>query len=427
MANRINEVLKEALAEAKPSDSEIESIELKVGDFLEKLRRGIRILKINAEAFVGGSFAKKTLIKKEKYDVDIFLRFDKRYIKENISELTHKLLKSIGKHQINVIHGSRDYFKINLDSKLFLEIVPTIKVAKPKDAENITDLSYYHVKYINRKAKGKILDEIIIAKLFCYANRIYGAESHIKGFSGYSLELLISYYKNFLGFIREIAKSKESKIIIDMEKSYKNKKQILMDMNSSKLESPIILVDPTYKQRNALATLSPEVFEKFKEQCRKFLKNPNIDFFKLKEINFKEIENSARRRGYEFLLLKISTNKQEGAVAGSKLLKFYNHLEDSIKKYFDIREKGFYYQNNNDAKCFFSVDKKKKIIIKGPPEKMEEAKEFRKKHKNTSIKSGIIYAEEKINFNLKEFVSKWKDKNKKIIRDMYISGIKIIN
>jgi len=426
---KINEVLKEALAEAKLSENEIKSIESKSGDFLEKFRKEIKSLKINAEVFVGGSFAKKTLIKKEKYDVDIFLRFDRKYAKENISELTHKILKKIGlKHQINVIHGSRDYFKIDIEPRLCLEIVPTIKVAKPKEAENITDLSYYHVRYINKKVKGKLLDEIILAKLFCYANRMYGAESHIKGFSGYSLELLIAYYKSFLGFIKAIAKSKDDKIIIDMEKDYRNKKQILMDMNSSKLESPIILIDPTYKQRNALATLSSEVFEKFRERCRNFLKNPNIDFFRLKEINFRDIENSAKKKGHDFLLLNISTNKQEGAVAGSKLLKFYNHLEDSIKKYFDIKEKGFYYHNKDDADCFFTVGKKDKIIIKGPPiAKTKEVKEFRKKHRNISIRSGIVYAEEKINFSIKEFIRKWEEKNKKIIKDMYISGINILN
>ena len=52
-------------------------------------------------------------------------------------------------------------------------------------------------------------------------------------------------------------------------------------MNSSKLTSPIILVDPTYKQRNALAALSEETFEKFKQASKKFLKNPSIKYFEI--------------------------------------------------------------------------------------------------------------------------------------------------
>lgn len=269
MANKIKEVLKEALEEAKTSDEEVRIIESKVKIFIEKLEKKFKIHNIGAEVFVGGSFAKKTLIKKEKYDVDIFARFDKKYINQNISELTNKILKKIKlKHAINTIHGSRDYFKIDVEPGLCFEIVPVIKVSRPKEAENITDLSYFHVKYVNKKIKGNMPDDIILAKSFCHANRIYGAESHIKGFSGYSLELLIIYYKSFEKFIREIAKknpngsynlrgkTKEDKIIIDIEKDYANKKQVLMDMNSSKLESPIILVDPTFKQRNALARKS---------------------------------------------------------------------------------------------------------------------------------------------------------------------------
>lgn len=426
MSNKIKEVLKQALLEAKPSNEEISIIESHVKNFIEEFSRELKILKIDAEIFIGGSFAKKTLIKKEKYDVDVFVRFDKKYIKENISELTHRILKKIKlKHPINIIHGSRDYFKIDMESNFCFEIVPVIKVSNPKEAENITDLSYFHVNYANKKIKGKMSEDIILAKSFCHANRIYGAESHIKGFSGYSLELLIIYYKSFEKFIREIAKSKEDRIIIDIEKNYSNKKQIMMDMNSSKLESPIILVDPTYKQRNALATLSKDVFEKFRNLCREFLKSPNINFFRMKEIDFKNIEILARKKGHDFILLQISTDKQEGAVAGSKLLKFYNHIEDSIKKYFDVKEKGFYYHNKKSAECFFVVHKKDKIIIKGPPITMKEVEKFKKRHKNTLVKSGIVYAEEKINFDIKQFINQWQRDNKKIIKDMYISDVRI--
>ncbi|HTZ42107.1 MAG TPA: hypothetical protein VMC07_02805 [Candidatus Omnitrophota bacterium] len=424
MAAKIKEVLKEALIESKPSEKEIKEVESYAGIFLEKLRKEIRILKINAEVFIGGSFAKKTLIKKDKYDVDIFLRFGKGY--KDISETTHKILKKMRVRNMDVIHGSRDYFRINAEPWFCLEVVPTREVSKPKDAENITDLSYYHVKYINRKIKEKIVNDIILAKSFCHANRIYGAESHIKGFSGYSLELLVYYYKSFENFIRTMAKLGDEKIIIDIEKFYQNKRQVMMDLNSSKLNSPIILVDPTYKQRNALATLSYEVFRKFREKCREFLKNPDIKFFRLEEIDLKKIEIASKKKGYDSALLKISTDKQEGAVAGSKLLKFYEHLAREIGKYFDIKDKIFYYQDRKDADCFFAAKKRDKILLKGPPEKMNaEFMNFKKKHKRTFVKSGIIYAEEKTNFSLKEFVTGWKNKNKKITEDMSISEIKV--
>ena len=427
MTKKINEVLKEALTEAKPSLKEIGDIENKLKDFLIKLNHKLKSSKIDAEVFVGGSYAKRTLIKREKYDVDIFVRFDKKYIGKDISALTHKILEGIKSNPIR-IHGSRDYFKVNVEPWIFFEIVPVIKISKPQEAENITDLSYFHVKYLNKKLKKGLSDDIILAKSFCHANRVYGAESHIKGFSGYSLELLIQYYGSFLKFIREIAKSKEDKIIIDAEKHYSNKKQILMDMNSSKLESPIILVDPTFRQRNALATLSYWTFKKFKDACREFLENPDIKFFKLKEIDFEKIGENAKKKKYDFVLLRISTKMQKGAIAGSKLLKFYEHLDNSLEKYFEIKEKEFYYRNEQYADCFFVGKKKEGLVIRGPPiSKIEEVKKFKEKHKKTFVKSKIIYSKDEAKSNFKEFIVSWREKNREIIKSMYIREIKILD
>ncbi|MEJ2268137.1 MAG: hypothetical protein P8X70_03615, partial [Nanoarchaeota archaeon] len=163
--------------------------------------------------------------------------------------------------------------------------------------------------------------EIKLAKVFCYANNCYGAESYIRGFSGYGLELLIHYYGSFLKFIKAISKAK-NKIIIDIEKHYKNKNEILMNVNNSKLKSPIILIDPTYKQRNVLAALSKETFTRFQKVCRKFLENPSIKDFEIKEIDLEKIEKNTKNKNYEFILIKAETKKQQGDIAGTKLLKF---------------------------------------------------------------------------------------------------------
>ena len=58
--------------------------------------------------------------------------------------------------KITTIHGSRDYFQIKINDRIFFEVVPVKKVSNPKKAENITDLSYFHVKYIRQKVTDKI-------------------------------------------------------------------------------------------------------------------------------------------------------------------------------------------------------------------------------------------------------------------------------
>lgn len=419
----IDSILKEALENAKPSKGELEKIDLKVKDFLKIIEKRIKSLKLGVEIFVGGSYAKRTMIRKHPYDIDIFLRFDKKYNDKEISNLTKKILSGINKKEIK---GSRDYFRIDKKG-FFIEIIPVTKVNKPGEAKNITDLSYLHVNYIRKKIKSdKILDEVRLGKAFCYANNCYGAESFIKGFSGYGIELLIYHYGSFLKFIKSLIKIKE-KEIIDIEKDFKNKQEILLDINESKLGSPVVLVDPTYKYRNVLAALSEETFGNFKRACNQFLKKPSLILFKPKIIDLNKIKEKARKKKQEFIFLKAKTNKQEGDIAGSKLLKFYNHLSEEINEFFLIKNKGFNYANKKSADLFFVVIKRKEIVKQGPKlNQKENVKLFKKSHKITFTKSNRIYARDKINFNINQFMNNWKKKNSKKIKEMSVIGLNAI-
>ena len=425
MNKKINSVLKEVLGKNKPDKKELEQIKKDVQDFVKKLECEFKKSKIDAEIFIGGSFAKKTVIKKGDYDVDIFLRFNKKYNDKEISDLTHKILKNF---KVFRVHGSRDYFRVNVTPKTFFEIIPVIKIKNPKNARNITDLSYFHVKYINKKIKSeKILDDILLLKKFCYANQVYGAESYIKGFSGYALELLIYYYGSFLKFIKAISQKREDKIIIDIEKHYKNKQIIMMDLNSAKLMSPIILIDPTYKQRNVLAVLSYETFQNFQKTCKDFLKNPTLQAFEIQKLDIDKIQKDAEKKGFEFILLNSKTNKQEGDIAGTKLLKFYNHLTKEIEKFFEIKGRGFEYDNKKTARYFFVAKKKKEILFQGPKiNDKENVIKFKSKHKDIFIKKERIYSKQKISLNIKDFISKWVQNNKKKLNEMYIKKFLLI-
>jgi tRNA nucleotidyltransferase (CCA-adding enzyme) len=282
------------------------------------------------------------------------------------------------------------------------------------------------VKYIKRKIKSKkILDDIRLAKAFCYGNDCYGAESYVNGFSGYALELLVYHYGGFLKFLRAMTKIKEQKVI-DIEKLHKGKQQILMDINAAKLDSPIVLIDPTYKQRNALAALSDSTFKKFQKACRNFLKNPMMKAFEIEKIDFEKVKKDARKRMYEFILLEARTKKQEGVIAGSKLLKFYRHLGNEIEKYFEIKSRGFEYSGKKSAKYFFTVKKKPELLIRGPLESQKEhVKKFKKKYKKTFIKNSKLYTKQKLKFTLKKFLEDWKKKHTRKIKDMAITGLRV--
>ena len=425
MNKNILKIFKEVLERIELSPEEMKKIKEKLENFLEKIKLEIKENSIGTEIFVGGSFAKKTIIKKDKYDIDIFLRFPKEY-KDELSSSTKKILSGI--KNVLLVHGSRDYFRISKSKDLYFEIIPVLKVNNPKEAENITDLSYSHVKYINKKANPKLLDEIRLAKAFCHANHSYGAESYVHGFSGYSLELLICHYGSFIKFAKAVSKTGAEKLFIDIEKHYKNKQSILMDLNSSKLTSPIILIDPTYKQRNALAALSYETFEKFKKDCIKFIKNPSIKSFEVQKTDLEKIKSNSRKNKNEFILIEAKTEKQKGDIAGSKLLKFYNYLSSEVEKLFLIKNKGFNYSGEKSARYFFVVKRKQEILFDGPNVNDEKnVKEFKKIHKGKIfIKNKRIHAKEKINFGIEMFLEDWKKKNQRRIKEMYVSELKIL-
>ena len=194
-----------------------------------------------------------------------------------------------------------------------------------------------------------------------------------------------------------------------------------MDLNASKLQSPIIFIDPTYRQRNVLAALSYETFEKFKKSCNEFLKNPNVNFFKGKKIDLEKIKKNAEKRKLEFILIEVKTDKQEGDIAGSKFLKFYKHLGNEISIYFKIKKVGFEYNEKKSAKYFFAVKRKKEILLKGPKiNDKKNSKKFKRKHKHTFVKSNRVYSKEKINLTIKKCVKNWIRKNKNRMEEIRV-------
>ena len=427
MDNRkVNSILNNVLKKVSPLKEENAQIKVLLENFLNKIESRIGERKIKAEIFVGGSFAKDTMIKKDNYDIDLFLRFSED---GNLSNLTHDLLEGIC--DFEMVHGSRDYFKVKIKDYVYFEIVPVKKVNNPKDADNITDLSYSHVKYINKKVKDKkVLNEIRLAKAFCYAIRCYGAESYISGFSGYSLELLVYYYGSFVKFLKGMIKASKGKkkMIIDIEKHHKSGKNISLDLNSAKLVSPVVLIDPTYKHRNALAALSEETYKRFIMEAEAFLKNPSESAFEPRKTDIEAIKAKALKKKQEFTVLEAYTNKQTGDVAGSKLLKFYRHMVEEISVFFNIKDKGFNYNKGKSARFYFVLNSKEEIIIDGPKVTDEKnMKKFRLKHSNFFTRGKKIYGREKINFNSRKFINNWKRDNAKKISEMYITKINVVD
>ncbi len=325
-----------------------------------------------AKAVLGGSGAKNTWLK-DTHDIDIYIKFSyNKYHKKSpeLSDILHKYLKKSFKN-LSRIHGSRDYFQ-TVHEGYTIELVPILEIKSSKDAKNITDFSHLHVKYINKKTKLKprLNDEIRLAKTFAKANRFYGAESYIKGVSGYVLEILVSRYGSFYKFAKAVSEWRDTTIV--------GSKRVAKNLNWSKKTSPLILIDPVQPDRNAAAALSESQYKNMIVSCKKFIKKPSESLFEKKEIDIKKLE----RKGF-LTILESQPLEGKRDISGAKALKA---LEFIIKKSKEFEVIDYVFDFNEDITTFFIVSKKKTLPKTykhyGPPLEKEDAlKNFKKVNK----------------------------------------------
>ncbi|MBI2499383.1 CCA tRNA nucleotidyltransferase [Candidatus Woesearchaeota archaeon] len=375
------------LKKIKPSVEDEKKIFSLTNDLISKIK--IKDTKV----IIGGSLAKNTWLK-DTHDIDIFVKFNYDKFKDKSHKLSIFLEKALKKFKPIKLHGSRDYFQIEKQNYNF-EIVPILDIKNIQQARNITDISPLHVSWVKKHCnKRKMIrnvvsyDDIRLTKAFAKAQNVYGAESYIQGFSGYVLEILTIHYGSFLNLIKSASKWKE-KTIIDPEKQLKNP---LIELNKSKIHSPLILVDPVDKTRNASAVLSKEKYDLFIKASKEFLKNKSERFFVKKE---EKIPKNS-------IIIKISPPKGKKDVIGSKLNSLFNKIKKQLSLHgFVIKKAGWIWK---EKACFwFNLKSNKltaKMLVKGPPlDKKEHVIKFKKKHKNAFVKNNIIYAKEKRRFS----------------------------
>jgi tRNA nucleotidyltransferase (CCA-adding enzyme) len=267
----MNKLLDEILKKIKPSKEEISKVDTILNDLINK----IKISKAKVE--LGGSGAKDTWLTNTN-DIDLYVKFDfKTYNKKDISSILEKSLKK--NFKIVRLHGSRDYFQLK-QKGFTIEIIPILNIKKVSESKNITDISPFHVKFVKKNKKG---DQIRLVKSFCKAQDCYGAESYIKGFSGYVSELLTIKYGSFNNFIKNVSKWKDKKSIGD--------KNLIKKLNESKKEAPLILIDPVDPNRNAASALNIENYNKLIKTSKAYLKKPSVKHFEKKEFSLDLLKN----------------------------------------------------------------------------------------------------------------------------------------
>jgi tRNA nucleotidyltransferase (CCA-adding enzyme) len=401
----IDEDLKfKVLSEIVPDQEKCIILDQLVKKVIRKLKRISKNEGILCDFFVGGSYGKGTFLN-GKFDIDIFVRFDLSYPDSKLSELLFLILNKAN-FKVNKLKGSRDYYsltKLFKKVKVDFEFIPIYNISNISDAKNSTDISPFHIEFMKEQIskKPQIVNEIRLAKQFFKANNLYGAESYIGGFSGHSIEILVSYYGSFENFLLN-ARDWKDEVVIDICNYYSSLDEIKKEIGLEKL-SNLIIIDPILKNRNASRALSSEIFYKFL-----FLVNIKdkleYDDFIIKEIDLKEEfektlsfakDNNLKGICYKF---NFNLNKSSEDIVGSKLKKLFQRLENFFIDFdFLIFKSKFLIDMKKKEVVFIYLFENVKLpkvkVIKGPKVFMdkESIKRFIEKSENYFInKDGRI-------------------------------------
>ena len=399
MIEKYNEIFSEVLSKVKPEKRYIDNFMSEVNRVTSWINIATRTEGVVAECSKGGSVAKGTFLKGD-HDVDLFVKFSHDYKTNELSKYLEKIIELVSKKlnfKYKLVYGSRDYFQF-IYRDITFEVVPVLKIFNIKEAQNITDASPLHVTYLRKQiAKHPTLpDEIRLAKQFCKSAGVYGAESYIKGLSGHSLDLLITFYGSFINFVSS-TKYWQEKFVIDVDNKLKDP---LKELNPSKTKSPIILIDPIDNKRNATAALSKEKYNILRIRAQEFIENPSIDFFRIEKMDVKKVKEKYKKEWSIFLNVTPIVNKSKD-VQGTAILKAQEFIYKNLKKNdFNIIEKGFDFEH-----IYFIIKKEElsdHVIHKGPPKKKRNAcKEFIAKHsgqKKVFDENHILYVKLKRKF-----------------------------
>ncbi len=353
-------------------------------EIVSKIQRMIDLKNISAKAMVGGSVAKGTHLAGD-HDIDIFVRF--RLSEGDISDKLEDVLSSFSPVRV---HGSRDYFIFKY-KEWNIEAIPVYYITSPAQATNIMDVSPLHVDFFCSHAKG-LRDEVRLTKQFLKAQGLYGAESHIRGFSGHVVDILIIQYRSFYKLLMNAAKWKPP-VIIDVAHHHKD---ALAAIDKSK-HSPLIVVDPIQPLRNAAAALSEKVFFLFIDAARRFIRSPSEDFFVIKEFSVQELISSLKNKRCSILISIGHDETLREDIAGSKIIKLIKRLKDVYEREgFKITDHGWKFSYQSLSYAWFVFEECKlsnKVIVRGPmiSDKVNSDR-FLKKHPDAVIKNNILVA-----------------------------------
>ena len=255
-------------AKVLKSVSPTKAEEKRVYEFSEKLKSvSVSITKLPVEIL--GSTGKKTWLSGD-HDIDVFIIFSKNVEREQLEtrgiEFGKKIIEKMGSRPI-IKYAEHPYVRSEIDG-FDVDIVPCHKINFNEKIKSAVDRSPLHVQYINSKLDPSLRDQVRLLKQFMKGTGVYGSDAKNLGFSGYLCELLVINHGKFEAVIKKASEWQAQTVIYIEKKPVKKFKGC-----------GLVIIDPVDSDRNAAAIVSNEKMQKFITACKRYMKNPSIEFF----------------------------------------------------------------------------------------------------------------------------------------------------
>lgn len=358
MGKSLDKILTQIIKKIKPKIAEEKKLISLAQKTLEITREKAR--KYQAKAILAGSITRNTWLP-GKREFDVFVLFSPDLPETKLEE--YGLL--IGRETVKQLRGkffveyAQHPYASGLVQGVDIDIVPCYEVESAEKIKSAVDRTPFHVRYIEKNLPSTLSDEVRLLKHFLTANKIYGADAKTEGFSGYVCELLIIRYDGFAEVLKAVSKWNAGEVI-DLENYYKKDEYSQLRKNFK--NQPLILIDPTDRNRNTTAPVSVGSFLRFRKLAKEFLDKPSEKFFsekKLQPITTRELAQKLSQRKTELLMVKFTPPKVVPDILWPQLRRFAERLQNILEetKYeFKVLRRDVYSNDKNLAVVLLEME-----------------------------------------------------------------------
>ncbi len=286
------------LKDIKPTEQEQQEIDEMSDKLVSFLEESCENDNIDAKVAIVGSVAKHTALK-GKSDIDIFIAFPLSESETRLKKCGLYLAHKCNDHfngDASHHFASHPYVTSDIDG-FEVDFVPCYEIEDGSQLKSAVDRTILHTRYVKAHLTDEGCDQVLLLKKFMDMTGTYGSEFKVGGFAGYLCELLVIRYGSFENVLKA-ASNWQFGEVIDLE-GYGT---------SDNFNDPLIVIDPTDKNRNVGAALRLNKMSEFIQSARNYLASENKKdyFYPLdKKIDKASILDEYAGRGSEFIAIKF--------------------------------------------------------------------------------------------------------------------------